>query len=155
MARVTFLSLLSVLLCGNWRLYWCICCHKGTFFFWCRNCQFSNVSLAVLKARVDGGHPYTVVTLVSLMAAFALAPGSNMDMLAGLLVCGCGLGQKGNWAPALVVGLWAQSIVTGLLFGKKMNLSILLIDHLSLVLSFRILTVSIDLIHWLTVIYFF
>ena len=56
-----------------------------------RNHQFSNDSLAVIKAQVDEGHLNIVVAVVGLIAAFALAPMSSMDVLARLLVCGHGL----------------------------------------------------------------
>lgn len=57
-----------------------------------RKHQLSHGSLAAIKAQVDGGHLNLVV--VGLIAAFALAPLSNMDMLSRLLVCGRGLDQK-------------------------------------------------------------
>lgn len=43
---------------------------------------------------MDGGHLSIVVTVVELLAAFALAPVSCMDVLARLLVCGQGLDGK-------------------------------------------------------------
>lgn len=57
-----------------------------------RKHQFSHGSLAAIKAQADGGDLNLVV--VGLIAALALAPLSNMDVLSRLLVCGHGLDRK-------------------------------------------------------------
>ncbi|XP_028939756.1 lipopolysaccharide-responsive and beige-like anchor protein, partial [Antrostomus carolinensis] len=50
--------------------------------------------LAVTKAQVDGGCQNMVVIIVGLIAAFALAPMSGVDVLVSCLLCGHGLDHK-------------------------------------------------------------